>query len=98
MCSTGRLPKLARQNCSSSMVSAMWVCIVTPRSRASVAVSLIRSLVTENGEHGATAICSYLERTYAFGPERAIDAGAPDERTVPTTQARRAAQIEERPR
>ncbi|WP_236518410.1 glutathione S-transferase N-terminal domain-containing protein [Sandaracinus amylolyticus] len=48
--------------------------------------------------YGAAAICSYLERTYAFGPERGIDAGAPDERTVPTTQARRATQIEERPR
>ena len=45
-----------RQKASSSVVSARWVCSRTPRLRASSAASFISSGVTENGEHGASAI------------------------------------------
>ena len=38
--------------CSSSRVSARWVCSRTPLSRASSAALRIRSSLTENGEHG----------------------------------------------
>ena len=44
-----------RQNSSSSMVSARWVCSRTPSDRASAADSRNRSVVTENGEQGASA-------------------------------------------
>ena len=60
--STGRQPNSSRQKRSSSSVSAMWVCRRTPRSRASSADSRISSLVTLNGEQGASAI-----RTIASG-------------------------------
>ena len=56
MYSMGVLPNLSRQNTSSSSVSARCVCRRTPRSRASSALARSRSPVTENGEHGATAI------------------------------------------
>lgn len=56
MYSIGVLPKRSRQNSSSSSVSARWVCRRTPRSRASSALVRSRSPVTENGEHGATAM------------------------------------------
>ncbi len=56
--STGRTPKRSRQNRSSSIVSARWVWSRTPRRRARAADSVIRPSVTENGEHGPTAIRS----------------------------------------
>ena len=49
------MPCFSRQYSSSSWVSARWVCSSTPRSRASSAVRTSRSVVTENGEHGARA-------------------------------------------
>src|SRR5215204_4340539 len=54
--SSGRLPKRSRQNSSSSSVSARCVCSRTPRARASSAVSAISSVLTENGDVGASAI------------------------------------------
>ena len=52
-------PNVARQNSSSSRVSAeVGVHAARPRARASAAESRISSAVTENGEQGATAICS----------------------------------------
>ena len=56
--STGRTPKRSRQKTSSSRVSARWVCRRTPWRRARAADSRISSPVTENGEHGATAMRS----------------------------------------
>ena len=56
--SAGEQPYRSRQNDSSSTVSARWVCSRTPCSRAIAAAERISSPVTENGEHGATAICS----------------------------------------
>ena len=50
-------PYSSRQYASSSTVSARWVCSCRPSRRASSADSVIRRPVTENGEHGATAIC-----------------------------------------
>ena len=46
------------QYASSSTVSARWVWSVRPSRRASVADSVISRFVTENGEQGATAICT----------------------------------------
>ena len=54
--STGVAPYSSMQYASSSRVSARCVCSVSPRRRASSADSVISRLVTENGEHGATAI------------------------------------------
>ena len=56
--STGRTPKRSRQKASSSRVSARCVCRRTPWRRARAADSRISSPVTENGEHGATAMRS----------------------------------------
>ena len=52
--SSGRWPKRARQSRSSAIVSARWVCNRRPSRRASAADSLMSSVVTENGLHGAT--------------------------------------------
>ena len=60
--STGRMPNISRQNPSSPGSSARCVCNRTSRRSASSAVAVIRSVETENGEHGANAI-----RTIAFG-------------------------------
>ena len=54
--STGRQPYSSLQYSSSSTVSARCVCSLRPRSRASSADSRISRPVTENGEHGATAM------------------------------------------
>src|SRR5215210_28656 len=56
--SAGLTPKCSRQNSSSSSVSARWVWSLTPRLRASSAVSAMSSRVTEKGEQGARAILS----------------------------------------
>ncbi len=55
MNSSGRLPKRFRQYTSSSLVSAMWVCMRTPSLRASSAVLRMSDSETVNGEHGASA-------------------------------------------
>ncbi len=51
------MPNSSWQNFSSSTVSLPWVCSRTPLRRASSAPCLSRSVETENGEQGATAIC-----------------------------------------
>ena len=52
MRSTGRMPNRASTSCSSSTVSARWVCNRRPSRRASAADSRISCGVTLNGEHG----------------------------------------------
>ena len=59
----GRAPNRSMQNCSSSRVSATCVCRSTlSYVRASLAASIIKSVVTENGEQGARPT-----RTIAYG-------------------------------
>ena len=54
----GRTPNRSRQKSSSSSASAMCVCSRSPSRRASAADSFISSVVTLNGEQGATAMRS----------------------------------------
>ena len=56
--STGVQAKSSRQYASSSTVSARCVCSCSPSLRASAADSSISRVVTENGEQGATTICT----------------------------------------
>ena len=52
------MPNSSWQNFSSSTVSLPWVCSRTPLRRANSAASHSSSVETENGEQGATAMCS----------------------------------------
>ena len=55
-CSMVRQPNASAANVSSSGSSARWVCSRTSSRSASSAVARISSGVTENGEHGASAM------------------------------------------
>ena len=66
--STGVQSKSSRQYASSSIVSARCVCSCRPSRRASAADSSISRVVTENGEHGATAICTRAPSASAMQP------------------------------
>ena len=54
----GRAAVGSLQYAASSTVSAKWVCSCRPSLRASEADSSISRVVTENGEQGATTICT----------------------------------------
>ena len=90
MYSTGAQPNCSRQNSSSSMVSARWVCSRTPLRRASSAASLISSAVTENGEHGATRDAQHRAgRRVVVAVDRGL-AGGQDRRRGPRPRRRAA--------
>ena len=57
MYARGRMPVASMVKRSSSRVSHRWVCRRTPSERPNLADSTSRSLVTENGEHGASTTC-----------------------------------------
>ena len=52
------MPNVSKQKPSSPASSARWVCSRTSSRSASSAVAVISSVDTENGEHGASAICT----------------------------------------
>ena len=77
--STGVQPYSSRQYAPSSIVSARCVCRGRPKRRASDADSCMSRFVTENGEHGATAI--------GHGLQAPIHAAAPTSRSVSASTA-----------